>query len=114
AAHVGKAEVHESDVRPVFPKTFNRLSSVRRLRHHQHAWLAIDDHGNPFANKSMIIDTKNPDGSVHNCLVELPCEAGPMASARKDSFARPQTGAKAVVLARRSHPTGRGSDAGEL
>src|SRR5215472_9778705 len=56
ATHIRKPEVHESDIGLVFAKTFDRLASVRRLRHHQHAPLAIDDHRNPFANKSMIVD----------------------------------------------------------
>jgi hypothetical protein len=48
----------------MFTETFDGLASVRRLRHHQHARLAIDDHGNPFAKERMIVNTENADGSV--------------------------------------------------
>jgi len=49
----------------VFTKTFDRLASVRRLPDHQHARLAIDDHSNPFAKESMIVNTENTDDGVH-------------------------------------------------
>ena len=71
--HIRKSEVHESDIGLVFTKTFDRLMSVRRLRHHRHALLAIDDHGNPFAKESMIVNTEHTDGGVHNPL-DVPSE----------------------------------------
>src|SRR5262249_37111917 len=52
-------------------KTLDRLASVRRLRHHNHSRLAIDDHRNPFAKEGMVVNTENPDVRVHNRLVEL-------------------------------------------
>src|SRR5215470_4641185 len=72
AAHIWKTKVHESDIGLVFTKTFDHLVSVRRLRNHQHARLAIDDHRDGFANESMIVNTENPNGGVHNRLLELP------------------------------------------
>src|SRR5262249_23735636 len=71
AAHIRKPEIHESDIGLVFTKTLDRLASIGSLRYHQHAGLAIDDHGNPFAKESMIVNTENSDGGVHNRLAEL-------------------------------------------
>src|SRR5215813_5262585 len=59
STHVGKPQVHKSDVRFVFPKTLSGVASVCGLSHHNHVWCAVNKNRNALPNQLVVVYTEH-------------------------------------------------------
>jgi hypothetical protein len=55
-AHFWHLQIHESDIRAMVPKLFERLASVRGFSNNLNVRLRVDQRGNAFAKKRVVID----------------------------------------------------------
>src|SRR4029450_3861981 len=61
SAAVRHPEIHKRDVRTMLPEQLDGFASARRLGHHFHVVLVVDDGGEAFAQERMIVDAEYPD-----------------------------------------------------
>src|SRR5216683_2762457 len=54
-AHIREPEIHESDVRPMFPEQAYRFLSSSRLPSYRHIGLRLNDGGNAEAHDGVIV-----------------------------------------------------------
>src|SRR5258705_4865322 len=59
--------VQERDIGPKVPELLDRLPAITSLAHDNHVWLRIDDGGDSFPHRCVVVDNEHSDFSfVHH------------------------------------------------
>ena len=75
AAHARHLKIHKGDVGPQIRERRDRFGTVAGFADNLHVALHLDDRGNAFTQRGMIVDCQDPDracGLFHHAACRLP------------------------------------------